>query len=181
MKHFYKAILILLCFSCDKPNESKDIKIFNEFSVGLVEAWSKSISTHPVPKIINQVGDTIIIERDIKLVKRSSDTLDCPECYAELKAETELLITKIDEHIIHLKVTDINNDKITGYLFKDDFLDAIYPYIDFQRRDLLNDFNKRREELKFEIMKKHHISEEEFYSKVAEKYRQKTGNRGFSF
>lgn len=181
-----RAIILCAFFfisSCDSSHKSTAEKLFDELSLGLVVAWSESVSNNHIPTFLQTAGDTIIFYDEILLIKARPDTLipnfDCPECYINLPDETALIITRVDEHIVNLKT--IGDSTVHGFLFKDDFLSAKNPGIDYQRKELLNSFEGKREELKFRLMDKYELTENEFYRKVGAEYSRRTGNPGFSF
>lgn len=160
--------------------------ILDELSIGLVEAWSESISKNYMPAFYHKVGDTLTIFNETLLIKETSDTLiarnlDCPECYIKLPGGTKFKITEISEYVVNLETAIDNDSTARGYLFKDRFLEITNPGLDYQRKKLLNYFENEREELKIRLMKKYGLSEEEFYRTVGTKYSEKTGNPGFSF
>ena len=184
MRCLITILLLLIAMSCEDADPPKGSVMLDEVSLGLMEAWSESISKNYVPSFYNSIGDTLIIYEEIHLFKATTGTLipsypDCPQCYIKLPSRTKLVITGINGHIVDLKTT--GEPIAEGFFFKEDLLEVTSPGIDQQRKRLLNYFERKREELKVHIMSKYGLTEDGFYRTVGSEYSKRTGNPGFSF
>ncbi|QSE98999.1 hypothetical protein [Fulvivirga lutea] len=187
MRYVFLSFLAFFITSCNENNKVTETDILDDLSIGLVEAWSESISKNHVPSFNYNIGDTVEVFYEIFLFKETTDTLissypDCPECYHKVPNGTKFRVTNLAEHTVNLETVFDNSSTIKkGFLPKDELLEAANPGIHSQRNRLLQYFENKRNELKARLMDKYGLTEDEFYRIVGAKYSEKTGNPGFSY
>jgi hypothetical protein len=177
-------VFLLLLVSCNITETSIQGKLFDELSIGLLEAWSEATSKHQVPEFRLTVGDTFTVYSEVRLIKHLEDSLytfDCEDCYIELSPNTTLKITEISPFIVNLETVNLIAGKIEGYYLKDHLMELIDPYSHVKRKELFDDLYKKRTNLINNLTAKYGLTEGEFYRAVGEEYCLRTGNREFSF